>query len=377
MNNKLLAAAIFTCALTMFSACGSQNIPENAPETHVENEAASDAASTVPDVQETAPAASTIPKSTVPEVPEEAPAASTVPEEQEAAPADASVVPEEQEADLTVGDPQNGSPRLLTYIDAWEEWHTMEVDPTVGENIYDPDGFVYDDESGWMTYASDQKAAENGTGADEKGNGYTCLQGVDVSEHQGMIDWTAVADAGYSFAFIRVGYRGYGKAGNIFADDYAVRNLQEAKDNGLKVGAYFFSQALNEEEARAEAALALDVIEESGVVLDLPLMYDPEIIKDDVGRANDITRSQVRLNTAAFREYVESSSDWKADIYSNLPWEHEYFDGETLNQYAIWYADYERIPQTPYHFTWWQYTNKGSVPGIEGNVDLNLWIRAE
>ena len=103
-------------------------------------------------------------------------------------------------------------------------------------------------------------------------------------------------------------------------------------------------------------------------------MYDPELIKDDVGRANDITREQVALNTEAFRETVESISDYKADIYSNLPWEHELFDAETLNNFDIWYADYENPPQTPYHFIWWQYTNKGFVPGIEGAVDLDLWI---
>ena len=155
----------------------------------------------------------------------------------------------------------------------------------------------------------------------------------------------------------------------------AVENLQKAKSAGLQVGTYFFSQALSEEEAAEEAALAVSVIEKSGVETDLPLMYDPEIIKDDWGRANEITREQVALNTAAFRETVENSSSCKVDIYSNLPWEHNYFDTDTMNTYDIWYADYEPLPQTPYHFTWWQYTNKGSVPGIEGSVDLNLWIR--
>ena len=68
-------------------------------------------------------------------------------------------------------------------------------------------------------------------------------------------------------------------------------------------------------------------------------------------------------------------SSLEVDIYSNLPWEDMLFDSNTLNQYRIWYADYEKKPQTPYHFVWWQYTNKGIVPGIEGEVDRNLWIR--
>ena len=252
----------------------------------------------------------------------------------------------------------SSAPYTLKYIDAWKEWHTMEVDPSVNACIYDPELFI--EEDGSMKYQDDR---------------YEVLHGVDVSEHQGYIDWEAVARAGYSFAFIRVGYRGYGKAGSLNEDAAAVDNLRRAKAAGLRVGTYIFSQALNEEEARAEADLAVGVIMSSGVETDLPLMYDPELIKDDWGRANDITRGQVSLNTAAFRDQVEKTSALTIDIYSNLPWEHHYFDTDTMNQYEIWYADYEKAPQTPYHFAWWQYTNEGHVPGIDGEVDLNVWLR--
>ena len=261
-------------------------------------------------------------------------------------------------------DSETAGGRLLKYIDAWEEWHTLTVDPDVRETAYNASQFISAEENPqWMIYT--------GKGSEE----YECLQGIDVSEHQGAIDWQAVAEAGYQFAFIRVGFRGYGEAGTLVEDSMAVENLQQAQAAGLHVGTYFFSQALNEEEAAEEAALAVSVIEKSGVEPDLPLMYDPEIIKDDDGRANDITRDQVALNTAAFRETVETSSTCRVDIYSNLPWEHNYFDTDTMNQYEIWYADYEPLPQTPYHFTWWQYTNEGTVPGIEGVVDLDLWLR--
>lgn len=265
----------------------------------------------------------------------------------------------------------------------------MQVDPSVRKNAYDPDGFHYEESSGRMTYPASAGTPSAGetvpgnTSADASSAGnvfpqnYEVLQGVDVSEHQGRIDWDRVADAGFSFAFIRVGFRGYGEAGTLVEDSTAVTNLQEAKRAGLQVGAYFFSQAISEEEAGEEAALALQVIGKSGIALDLPLMYDPELIREEAGRANDISRRQVAANTAAFRREVETSSPWKADIYANLPWEDEYFDADTLNQYSIWYADYERKPQTPYHFTWWQYSNTGSVPGIEGEVDLDLWMRPD
>ena len=266
-----------------------------------------------------------------------------------------------ESADTSSGEKaETPSLRRLKYIDAWDEWHTMDVDPAVKENAYDTDLFTYSDaDPQQITYGGDLE----------------CLQGIDVSEHQGTIDWQAAADAGYRFAFIRVGYRGYGEAGTLVRDSMAVQNLQSAKAAGLYVGTYFFSQALNEHEAAEEAELALSVIRESGIETDLPLMYDPETIRDEWGRANEISREQVALNTAAFCETVESSSACKADIYSNLPWEHNFFDADTMNAHSIWYADYEPLPQTPYHFTWWQYTNEGTVPGIEGLVDLNLWLR--
>ena len=266
-----------------------------------------------------------------------------------------------ESADTSSGEKaETPSPRRLKYIDAWDEWHTMDVDPAVRETAYDAKLFTYaEDNPQQITYLGDLE----------------CLQGIDVSEHQGNIDWQAAADAGCRFAFIRVGYRGYGEAGTLVRDSMAVQNLQAAKAAGMYVGTYFFSQALNEKEAAEEAELALSVIRESGIEPDLPLMYDPETIRDEWGRANGISREQVALNTAAFCKAVQSSSLCEADIYSNLPWEHNYFDADTMNAHSIWYADYEPLPQTPYHFTWWQYTNEGTVPGIEGFVDLNLWLR--
>ena len=244
--------------------------------------------------------------------------------------------------------------------DAEGEMHRMVVDQRVRENIYDDRKFVEDEDDPQRITYSDP--------------GYTVLKGIDVSEHQGKIDWEEVADEGWEFAFIRVGYRGYGEAGNLYRDKRAIENLSSAKEAGLMVGAYIFSQALDEEEAREEAELAVSVIEEAQIELDLPLVYDPEIITNDEGRANDITREQVALNTRAFREEVESGSDIRVDIYSNLRWEHELYDAQTLNNYEIWYADYGNTPETPYHFVWWQYSEEGSVAGIEGNVDLDMWI---
>lgn len=280
------------------------------------------------------------------------------PEEREDSAQEASL-PGQEEAEETQEQPPEDD-GLLDYVDSWGEQHTMEVDPSVLENPYDPALFVQDPEDPQRIVYQDPA--------------YSTRHGIDVSEFQGEIDWEAVREAGYSFVFVRVGYRGYGEKGVLCEDKTANQNLKGAKEAGLKVGAYFFSQALTEGEAREEADLSIQILDRAGVTLDLPLMYDPELIRHDEGRANDISREQVALNTKAFRQRAKEAGI-RTDIYSNLPWEDRLFDGEILNACRIWYADYEKKPQTPYHFTWWQYSDTGQVPGIEGAVDLDLWIR--
>ena len=235
------------------------------------------------------------------------------------------------------------------------------TDESVRRNNYDPARFGYVDDT-----------SENITYFDED---FETLQGIDVSDHQGDIDWKEVAGAGYEFVFIRLGFRGYGEEGTLNEDTRAIEYLRGAENAGLQVGAYFFSQAVTEEEAEEEAEFAAEIIERSGVKLDLPLVYDPEYVPGVKGRANNISGEQVCLNTDAFRDAAESAIRCKVALYTNLYWEYNLFDAETLNEYEIWYADYQDVPETPYHFTWWQYSESGTVPGIKGPMDLNLWIR--
>ena len=148
---------------------------------------------------------------------------------------------------------------------------------TVRSNPYNPANFSYLDE-----------ISENIAYFDEN---YESLQGIDVSDHQGEIDWEAVADAGYEFVFVRVGFRGYGE-GTLNEDSMAIEYMQGAEAAGLEVGAYFFSQALDEEEAAEEALFAVDVIKRSGVRMTLPLVYDPEFIEGAQGRADNLKRQR-------------------------------------------------------------------------------------
>ena len=131
---------------------------------------------------------------------------------------------------------------------------TTPTAPTVATNPYDAADFEYD--GLFLTCTAGES-----------------LPGIDVSSHQGKVDWQKVADAGVKFVFVRLGYRGY-RNGAIHEDIYAKTNLAQARAAGLQVGAYFFSQAISEEEAAEEAAFALKVLD--GFQLDLPLVYDWE-----------------------------------------------------------------------------------------------------
>ena len=103
------------------------------------------------------------------------------------------------------------------------------------------------------------------------------------------------------------------------------------------------------------------------------MVYDPELIRDDVARTDEVTGEQFTANTIAFCEKIKEAG-YQPMIYSNMVWESELFDLKQLEDYPIWYADYEPVPQTPYHFQMWQYTEKGTVDGITGIVDRNVWF---
>ncbi len=107
--------------------------------------------------------------------------------------------------------------------------------------------------------------------------------------------------------------------------------------------------------------------------LDLPVVYDPESILDDEARTDNVSGEQFTKNTRVFCERIEESG-YRPMIYANMLWEAFELDLSELLDYPIWYADYESVPQSPYAFEIWQYTNEGQVPGVEGPCDINIWI---
>ena len=246
-------------------------------------------------------------------------------------------------------------PEILHFVDVYGQPYEVEIRSEIEKHTYNLDGFVHDGYR--LSYTGDDR--------------YTYRLGVDVSEHQGDIDWEKVKAAGYDFAFIRVGYRGYGEAGRLCIDAMFHQNIVEAQSVGIDVGVYFFAQAVNEAEAEEEADLVLQQL--AGYQLQLPVVYDPESILDDEARTDNVSGEQFTKNTAVFCQKIKEAG-YQPAIYSNMLWEAYELDLKVLEEYPIWYADYELKPQTPYRFEFWQYTNQGAVDGIEGETDLNIQL---
>ena len=197
--------------------------------------------------------------------------------------------------------------------------------------------------------------------------------GVDVSSHQGEIDWAAVAECGVDFAILRAGFRGYGD-GSTQQDAYFSQNIQGALENGLDVGVYFFSQALNVEEARAEAHEVLSMLE--GYDIRYPVYFDWEPIDGDEARTDTISARELTDCALAFCQVIEDAG-YEAGIYFNLTMAIHYYHLTELKDYTFWLAEYQDTPSFPFAFDMWQYSDAGMVNGISTAVDLDLYFTEE
>lgn len=198
------------------------------------------------------------------------------------------------------------------------------------------------------------------------------MSGIDVSSHQGQIDWEKVAGSGVEFAIVRLGYRSYGD-GALHIDQRAKENLEGARAVGLKVGAYFFSQALNEEEARTEATLALGIL--GDFKLDLPLAYDWEYVSEEARTAN-VEPEQLVKCVHAFCGAVEAAGV-QPMVYFNQDLANTRLDLSEIKEYPFWLAKYTEDLDFPQEVAFWQHSDRGKVAGIEENVDLNwYWPKA-
>ena len=199
---------------------------------------------------------------------------------------------------------------------------------------------------------------------------YTVLRGIDVSEFQNTVNWKLVKADGIDFVIVRVGGR-LMQSGTIFEDKRFHENVQGALAAGLKVGVYFFSQAITEEEGLEEAEFVLSLIKDYD--LDMPVVMDWERLGGTDARTYGVGADKVTAAALAFCGKVEEAG-YTPMIYMNSYCGYTKFDLRDLTHVELWFAEYEDVPSFRYHFTMWQYSAEGRVKGINGNVDMNLYF---
>ena len=250
-------------------------------------------------------------------------------------------------------DPVRGS--LIRYPDPTEPEET--VPPTSPEerpplsNPYDRNDFQYIDNYLKLQY----------------GNSITA---IDVSAYQEDIDWQKVADSGVEIAMIRAAFRGWGQAGVIKVAEYVHQNLQGADEAGLTVGVYFFSQATSIEEVDEEIDVLLDIIKDHNITG--YVVFDWEYVSEEARTANVDARTLTDCSLH-FCKRVEEAG-YVPMVYFNAYQGINLLELEELKAYDFWLARYTDRMNFPYRVRMWQYTDSGKVPGIKGNVDINVFF---
>lgn len=192
--------------------------------------------------------------------------------------------------------------------------------------------------------------------------------GIDVSKYQGRIDWEKVAAEGVEFVFLRLGLRGY-ESSKLVEDETFAANIKGALDNGIKVGVYFFSQAITEEEAVEEANFVLERI--APYKIECPVVFDVEKVGSSTARMNQLTPQERTNVTIAFLDTIEAAG-YKSMFYHNMETALLLLELDRLRDYDRWFAYYGEDLYYPYAYSVWQYSEKGRVNGISGDVDMNI-----
>ena len=341
-----------------------------APVTKAENTAAPEEAAILPETEETAPVA------------EEAPAAS---ENGEDVLAEAQIkdingtvllTPEEIRDALDSGtlDEESIDPACLTGENGLLQW--------LWEFFFGKDEEETPQYSGWRTengktYYYDQNTHQPVTGIqsidnklyyfDASGVQQPATFGIDVSKYQSSIDWDKVKTAGVEFAIIRVGYRGYG-SGALVQDPKFEEHFTNARNAGMRVGIYCFSQAVNENEAREEAQACVYVL--NGRQLDYPIYFDTEASGAGNGRADGLGVTDRTKCAVAFCEEVKALG-YKPGVYASTTWFRKRLDMSQLSNYYIWNAHYN-VASSPIACNMWQGTCTARIPGYGGQIDVNI-----
>ncbi|MBE5831720.1 MAG: hypothetical protein E7306_08280 [Butyrivibrio sp.] len=235
-----------------------------------------------------------------------------------------------------------------------------------GWQTIDGKTYFFDKNGNYVTGEQVIQGAKYSFGADGVLAKAPGAMGIDVSKWNGNIDWNAVKNSGVQFVIIRCGYRG-SSAGALIEDSKFKSNIKGAQAAGLKVGVYFFTQAVNEVEAVEEASMVINLVK--GYTLSFPVYLD---VEGSNGRGDSISASQRTANIKAFCGTI-ANAGYKAGVYANKTWFTSMINTSQITNYKIWLAQYaQAVTYTGSRYDMWQYTSKGRVTGISGNVDMNI-----
>ncbi|WP_426350512.1 GH25 family lysozyme [Alloiococcus sp. CFN-8] len=274
---------------------------------------------------------------------------------------------------------------------ASEAASSQEDDPQSGRASGYPSKGFYDEyedgneahDNGPVYYGDDQGNYSIANGSltglsyihNSRYNNSEILHGIDVSQHQSTINWDAVKNSGIDFVILRAGYRGYGSSGSYNADIRFKENIQAAKARGIDVGAYFFSQAISQEEAVAEAEYFLGLVK--GYEFELPLVMDFEYASNSSGNTGrlyeaNLSRDEATAVVDTFCDTIEANG-YTAMIYANrYMLENKLQANELQEEYPIWLANYTTKTGYQGEYDYWQYAETGRIAGVKGNVDSNF-----
>lgn len=195
--------------------------------------------------------------------------------------------------------------------------------------------------------------------------------GIDVSYYQGDIDWQQVKNAGIDFAILRLGYRGY-SAGTLVEDTKFQEYISGATEAGIDIGIYFFSQAINEREAREEAEFVLARL--GDYTIKYPIVFDWEIIGNKPARTDGLSTATVTACAKTFCDII-ANAGYTPGIYFTKYLGYVSYDLSQLSDYEFWFAEYSKAPTFYYDFDMWQYSDTSKIPGIDGRVDMNICFK--
>lgn len=246
-------------------------------------------------------------------------------------------------------------PEHVVMLDSGQ-YYFLPLQEDLAFNTYIEDNFIAE-ESGLVSYQADGETLTK--------------KGIDVSKYQGEIDWEAVKNDGVDYAIIRVGIRGYSEGG-ILEDEFFRRNMEGAIANDIPVGVYFFTQALNAEEALEEAEFVIGMLQ--GYSLTYPVYLDIEDVKKATCRTNNLTVEERTNNAKVFLEAIKAAG-YQPALYGNMKSFLLMLDLSALEQYDKWFAGYTLPIYYPYEYKMLQYSEKGRVAGVSGQVDVNICFK--